>query len=166
MSTLERAIEIAASAHAGQRDKAGLAYILHPLRVMLAVSTPEARIAAVLHDVVEDTSWTLDRLEAEGFDAPILEAVSLLTHEPGSEPPSEDEYLAYVARAGANTIAREVKIADLRDNLDLTRIREPSARDYARLQRYQRALVLLAGYAPPAADPSVAADDGPERVQM
>jgi (p)ppGpp synthase/HD superfamily hydrolase len=65
--TLERAIAIAAEAHAEQVDKAGAPYILHPLRMMLAVTTPVARMAAVLHDVVEDTSVTLEQLRAEGF---------------------------------------------------------------------------------------------------
>src|ERR1700742_4520783 len=74
MSTLERAIVIAAEAHAGQLDKAGAPYILHPLRVMLRVGTAAERIAAVLHDVAEDTPWTLDALAAEGFAAAALAA--------------------------------------------------------------------------------------------
>ena len=74
MATLERALEIAAKAHAGQMDKAGQPYVLHPLRMMLAVTTPEARMAAVLHDVVEDTAVTLEELRDEGFPAAVISA--------------------------------------------------------------------------------------------
>ena len=147
MATLERAIAIAAAAHAGQVDKAGAPYVLHPLRVMLAVATPEQRMAAVLHDVVEDTPWTLAQLAAEGFPAPVLEAVALLTHA-GATPGAEDEYLAYVRRLAAHPIARAVKRADLHDNLDETRIATLTDRDRARLTRYRRALALLDELAP------------------
>ena len=73
VATLERAIAIAAMAHEGQVDKAGMPYVLHPLRMMLSVDTPEARMAAVLHDVVEDTAVTLDQLRAEGFPETVIE---------------------------------------------------------------------------------------------
>lgn len=83
MSTLERAIEIAAAAHAGVPDKAGNPYILHPLRVMMRVSSPAERVVAVLHDVVEDTSWTLQALAAEGFAPDVVAAVDALTKRDG-----------------------------------------------------------------------------------
>ena len=83
MASLERAIEIAAKAHAGQTDKAGQPYILHPLRVMRRVSDTESRIAAVLHDVVEDSEITFDDLRAERFSEPILAALGALTKRPG-----------------------------------------------------------------------------------
>src|SRR3954468_1175894 len=80
MSTLERAIVIAAEGHAGVKDKGGAPYILHPLRMMLALSSPDDRIVAVLHDVCEDCpGWTLDRLKAEGFPDHIIEAVGSAT---------------------------------------------------------------------------------------
>src|SRR6056297_3333643 len=85
MSTLERAIEIAAAGHAGQTDKAGQPYILHPLRVMLSVSSDEERMAAVLHDVLEDTRWTAAALRQEGFSEVVIEAVIALT-KTGGEP--------------------------------------------------------------------------------
>jgi (p)ppGpp synthase/HD superfamily hydrolase len=137
MATLERAIEIAAKAHAGQVDKAGQPYVLHPLRMMLAVTTPEARIAAVLHDVVEDTAVTLDELRAEGFPASVLEAVEALTKREG------EDYEAFIRRVAPNPIAREVKLADLRDNSDLSRIAEPTERDRERIRKYQRAIAYL-----------------------
>jgi (p)ppGpp synthase/HD superfamily hydrolase len=139
MSTLERAIAIAAEAHAGQVDKAGTPYILHPLRVMLRVRTAPERIAAVLHDVVEDTPWTLEALAAEGFAAEVLSAVEALTRREG------ESYEAFVARAGADPIGRAVKLADLAENMDLTRLDAPSAQDLARLERYRRAVAQLTG---------------------
>lgn len=137
MSTLERAIAIATEAHAGQRDKVGEAYILHPLRVMLAVRTPEERMVGVLHDVVEDSSWTLDALRQEGFSHEVVEAVDAVSRREG------EDYFDFVRRAGANPLARPVKVADLRDNLDLTRIAAPTQQDYDRCERYRQALELL-----------------------
>ena len=106
MSTLERAIAIAAEAHAGQVDKAGQPYILHPLRVLLRVDGHDERIVAALHDVVEDSSVTLERLAAEGFSAEVLVAVAALTKRPG------ESRLEAAHRAAANPIARAVKLAD------------------------------------------------------
>ncbi|MGV3724427.1 MAG: HD domain-containing protein [Actinomycetota bacterium] len=137
MSTLERAIVIAAEAHAGQQDKAGAPYILHPLRVMQHVSTPEARIAAVLHDVVEDSDWTLHALRAEGFSEEVVEAVDAVTRRKG------EDYFDFARRAGEHPIGRQVKLADLRDNLDMSRLPSPTQRDYERIARYQKALQLL-----------------------
>lgn len=139
MSTLERAVAIAAEAHAGQVDKAGEPYLLHPLRVMLAVGSEEARIAAVLHDVVEDTPWTLEQLREEGFSDAVLRAVEGVTRR------EEETYEEFIERAAENPIAAHVKLADIRDNLDLSRIPEPTEKDRERLRRYQAALgVLLA----------------------
>ena len=137
MATLERAIAIAAKAHEGQVDKAGAPYIFHPIRMMLSVGTAEARIAAVLHDVVEDTPITLQELRAEGFPGAVLEAVELLTKREG------EDYEAFIRRVAPNAIAREVKLADLRDNLDLSRIAQPTAKDHQRVEKYQRAVQYL-----------------------
>lgn len=139
MSTLERAIEIAAAAHAGQRDKADCHYILHPLRVMLSVTSVEERIAAVLHDVVEDTDVTLERLRTEGFSQKILDAIDALTKRPG-----ETRFEA-ARRARLNPIARTVKLADNADNLNLYRLSTLSPEDVARMQEYLsvRALLLV-----------------------
>ena len=137
MSTLERAISIAATAHAGQIDKAGRPYILHPLRVMLALDAVDDQIAGVLHDVVEDTEVTLDRLRAEGFSDAILAAVDSVTKRDG------EDYPAFVLRAGANPIGRRVKLADLRDNSDLGRIAHPTEKDRERIVRYRAAIDAL-----------------------
>lgn len=141
MATLERAIAIAAAAHAGQVDKAGQPYILHPLRVMLRVATEHERMAAVLHDVVEDTDVTLHALAAEGFAPEVIAAVEALTKRPG------ESRMQAAERAAANPIARVVKLADNAENIDLSRIANPSATDYARLEEYKlvREALLRAG---------------------
>jgi (p)ppGpp synthase/HD superfamily hydrolase len=137
MSTLERAIAIAAAAHAGQVDKSGAPYILHPLRVMLRLQTDEERIVAVLHDVVEDCDWSIDDLRAEGFSPAVLRGIDSVTKREG------EDYDAFVARAAADPIGRRVKLADLHDNSDPTRIANPTDRDRARLEKYQRAIRFL-----------------------
>ena len=139
MSTLERAICIAAEAHAGQVDKAGQPYILHPLRVMLRLETDEERIAAVLHDVVEDTSVTLEQLEKAGFSRVVLAAVEALTKLPG------EGRMAAAARAAAHRVARNVKLADNAENMDLSRIANPTAKDLARIEEYKQVRRILLG---------------------
>jgi guanosine-3',5'-bis(diphosphate) 3'-pyrophosphohydrolase len=139
MATIERAISIAAEAHAGQFDKANQPYILHPLRVMLRLSTDQQRIAAALHDVVEDTPVTLDRLRSEGFTPEIVAAVEALTKRPG------ETRMQAAARAAANPIARLVKLADNAENMDLSRIKNPTPKDFARLEEYKQVRQLLIG---------------------
>jgi len=151
MSTLERAIAIAATAHAGSTDKAGSPYILHPLRVMMRVDSLEAKMVAVLHDVVEDCrdrGYDFARLEREGFSPAVLAGVRAVTKQEDeegkhSDPGYEEKYLRFVRRAAADPIGRVVKIADLEDNCDLSRIASPSERDLQRLARYRRALELI-----------------------
>jgi len=138
MSTLERAIAIAAEGHAGQVDKAGAPYVLHPLRLMLAVSSIDERIVAVLHDVVEDCQgWTFDRLRQEGFSEAVLTALQSVTKRDG------EAYDDFVLRAAANPIGRRVKLADLRDNSDISRIASPTQRDHERIGKYRRAIALI-----------------------
>ena len=137
MSTLERAIEIAAAAHAGQVDKAGQPYILHPLRVMLRVAGAHERMVAVLHDVLEDTHVTLEQLVEEGFPGEVILAVQALTKHPG------ETRLQAAARAAAHPVARAVKLADNAENMDLSRIAQPTEKDYARLREYEQVRALL-----------------------
>ena len=134
MSTLERAIAIAAKVHEGKVDKAGAPYILHPLRVMLKMATSEERMAAVLHDVVEDSDTTLDDLRNEGFSDAVVDAVDAVTIRTG------ESYDDFVRRAALNPIGRRVKLADLEDNSDLSRIAHPMEEDYERLAKYERAI--------------------------
>jgi GTP diphosphokinase / guanosine-3',5'-bis(diphosphate) 3'-diphosphatase len=134
---LEKAIEIAAKAHAGQPDLAGQPYILHPLRVMFQMTGEYEQITAVLHDVVEDSSVTLDALRSYGFPEPVIEAVDALTKRGG------EKRIEAAKRALLNPIARKVKIADVRDNMDLIRIPNPTAKDLARVEEYKAVLQLL-----------------------
>jgi len=135
---LERAIEIAVEAHEGQIDKGGSPYILHPLRVMMSVDGELEKIVAVLHDVVEDSNWTFEALLAEGFSIEVIEALKSVTKE------SEDEdYDLFIQRAMQNPIGRKVKIADLRDNLDVTRISDITDTDVKRINKYKKALKIL-----------------------
>ncbi|HEX4551038.1 HD domain-containing protein [Pseudomonas sp.] len=135
--TLERAIALAATAHAGQVDKGGAPYILHPLKVMLRMTTLEERIVAVLHDVVEDCGISLDDLRKEGFSEEVLSAIESVTKMPGE--PYED----FVERAAQNPIGRVVKLADLEENSDLSRIASPSWEDLERIEKYRRAIGRL-----------------------
>jgi (p)ppGpp synthase/HD superfamily hydrolase len=140
MSSLERAIQIAVEAHAGQVDKAGEPYILHPLRVMFGLDTDIEKIVGVLHDVVEDCKdkgWSHDRLKEEGFDSNVLDAVRAISKEDG------EDLEAYLKRVESNKLALAVKLKDLKDNMDMTRISNPSTEDLERIKRYTSSLQRL-----------------------
>ena len=137
--TLERAIAIAAEAHAGQKDRAGAPYILHPIRLMIQMDSEDAMMAAVLHDVVENSVWTLDDLRKEGFSNEVLNAVDSLTHR---EKEGED-YWDYIQRAKSDPIAIKVKLADLEDNLNPDRLNEVTKKDEKRFDRYRKAQEML-----------------------
>ena len=142
MTDLERAIALAVETHAGQVDKAGEPYILHPLRVMFSLSSRDERIVGVLHDVVEDGDVSFEDLIKMGFPPVVIDALKAVTKDPEEEG-SDKGYQAFVERAGANPIARQVKIADLLDNLDVTRLGEISEKDSRRMSKYLRALRYL-----------------------
>ena len=125
MCHLEDAIALAALAHRGQVDKAGLPYVLHPIRVMLALDSETERIVGVLHDLIEDTDCSLEDLRHKGFPPEVIGAVDCLTRRPG------EDYDAYVARVRINPVARRVKLADLEDNLDASRLPEITPKDQA-----------------------------------
>lgn len=139
IATIEDAVSIAARAHTGQKDKAGAPYLLHPLRMMMRMDTEAAMMAAVLHDVVEDTEWTLERLREAGFSEEVLEAVDCLTHREG------ESYEKFVERVLTNPLARQVKIADLEDNMNVRRINQLGPKELERLEKYHRAWHVLTG---------------------
>ena len=131
---LDRAKAIATSAHEGQVDKAGKPYIEHPMRVMNMGKTVEEKIAGVLHDVVEDSDWTFEMLEKEGIPKDVLDALRCVTKL------SEDEdYDHFIERVKTNPLAVKVKLNDLKDNMDITRLGEVTEKDLARLNKYIRA---------------------------
>lgn len=142
MSNLERAIAIAVEIHSGQTDKAGQPYILHPLRVMFSLSSEDERIVGVLHDVVEDGELTFQDLEAEGFSDRVIDGLMAVTKQPDEEG-SDEGYQAFARRAGADPVGRRVKIADLLDNLDVTRLNRITEKDSKRMSRYLNALQTL-----------------------
>lgn len=132
MATLGRAISIAAQAHQEQKDKAGAPYILHPIRMMLRMNSDVEMMAAILHDVVEDTDWTLDGLRQEGFSEEVVQAVECLTHRDG------ETYDQFLERVTSNPIARKVKLADLEDNMDVKRIQHLVEKDIERIKKYHQ----------------------------
>ena len=137
MATLEQAISLAAKQHEGQVDKANAPYILHPLRVMLNVPTIEHKIVAVLHDILEDTETTIEDLYQFGFQEHIIDSIVALTKKQG------ETRLEAAQRARQNPIARVVKLADINDNMDLSRISSPTSKDFERLNEYQQVRDIL-----------------------
>ena len=136
MATIEKAIVIATVAHAGILDKAGQPYILHPLRVMAYLKSDEKqieekRIVAILHDVIEDTPMTYEALIAYGFSEVIIEALKSVTKIEG------ESKMDAAKRTINNPIGRSVKLADLKDNMDLRRIKNPTEKDMERNEKYK-----------------------------
>lgn len=137
---LEKCIEFAKKAHKGQKDKGGNDYILHPLRLMEAVETTDEKITAVLHDILEDTSYTAgDLWRLLNLPDEIIDALKLLTRRRG------DNYMDYIKKLSGNPLAVAVKAADLRDNMNLERLSEVTERDLKRCEKYREALIFLTG---------------------
>jgi (p)ppGpp synthase/HD superfamily hydrolase len=136
-SMLDKAISLAVAAHSGQKDKYGSPYILHPIRLMVKTCSEEEMITAILHDVVEDTDWTLEGLEAEGFSHNIIEALDCLTRR------DDETYEAYIERSALNPLARKIKLADLEDNMDMKRMKTIDSESVGRLARYHNAWIRL-----------------------
>ena len=135
---LERAILIAVTAHTGQKDRGGKPYILHPLNVMMRVETEEEKIVGILHDLVEDTNWSFEMLREEGFSPTVIEALESVTKYSENE-----DYDEFVQRSSNNKIGRRVKIADLQENLDITRVGDLAKEDIKRINKYKKALRTL-----------------------
>ncbi|GGA10791.1 hypothetical protein GCM10008018_65090 [Paenibacillus marchantiophytorum] len=137
MSTLTKAIFIAAKAHDGQTDKGGNPYILHPIRLASKAETTEESIVAVLHDVVEDSDITLFDLKKEGFSSSIIEALDCLTRR------ADESYAQFIQRIKLNPLATQVKLLDLEDNSNISRIPNPTDSDYERMDTYKQAIAAL-----------------------
>ena len=141
MNLLEKAISVALEAHENIVTRSGRPYILHPLRLMLQMDSEEEMITAVLHDVVEDSEFTLDDLAAMGFPDPVLDALALLTHDK-----EKSSYENYILALKQNPLAVRVKLADLTHNMDIRRLPTPlRRRDLDRLAKYRRAWKTLTG---------------------
>jgi (p)ppGpp synthase/HD superfamily hydrolase len=137
MNFLEKAISIAVNAHSGLTDKGGSPYILHPLRLMLKFSKEDEMIVAVLHDVIEDTEIAITDLINLGFSDRVINALRLLTKNPS------ETYQQYIENISTNDLARKIKIEDLKDNMDISRLPEISPKDLERLAKYHRAVKTL-----------------------
>ena len=136
---LQRAIEIALEAHKGALDKGGNPYILHPLRLMLQMDSEEEMVVAILHDVVEDSEkWSFDKLHKEGFSKKIINSLRSVTKENENE-----DYEKFIDRSVKDKIGRKVKIADISDNLDISRLKEVTDKDILRINKYKKALEKL-----------------------
>lgn len=130
---LEKAIQIATQAHKGQKDKAGAPYILHLLRVMQKGTTEEEKICGILHDLIEDTEWTFEDLQKEGFSDNILQALQHITKQPG------ERYAHFIERVSRHPLSIKVKLNDLEDNLNITRLSKITPEDTDRLNQYLQA---------------------------
>ncbi|MBL1225376.1 HD domain-containing protein [Enterococcus sp. BWR-S5] len=131
------ALEIAKEAHKDQKDKAGVDYIQHPIFVASLVDSEEEKAAALLHDVIEDSDFTLSDLLERGVPGEVLQAVSILTKS------KQLSYQQYLERVKSNELARKVKLADLRHNSDISRIQNPSEIDFERIKKYNAAIEYL-----------------------
>lgn len=134
---LEKALAIATKAHAGQTDKAGAAYIFHPIRVSCRCFTDEEKIVALLHDTIEDTNVTADYLLSEGFPRNIVDSILSVTRN------ENESYEDFIKRCHLNPIGRQVKLHDLEDNMDISRLPQVTEKDLARLNKYIEAYRYL-----------------------
>ena len=134
---LERAIKLAEKYHEGQFDKGGSQYIEHPLRVMEAVESLEEKILAVLHDVLEDCQVSKDELIKEGIPKYLVEKLEILCKG------KNEKYFDYIDRIKADKSTINVKLSDLRDNMNLQRLKEITEKDIKRLEKYKKAKAIL-----------------------
>lgn len=133
----KKAQRLCFEAHKDQKDKSGLPYVFHPFHLAEQMQDEETTIVALLHDVVEDTPYSLEDLREAGFSEAVVEAVSLMTHDDGAE------YMDYVRKIKQNPIAKAVKLADLRHNSDLSRLDEITDKALKRREKYLEAIKIL-----------------------
>ena len=133
----KKALKLCFEAHKEQIDKSGMPYAFHPFHLAEQMQDEESTIVALLHDVIEDTEYTLDDLRKMGFNDSVLAAINLMTHEDGVP------YMDYVEKIKANLVAKTVKLADLRHNSDMTRLDVVTPRDQERAEKYLAAINLL-----------------------
>lgn len=135
----KKAMKLCFAAHKDQVDKSGMPYVFHPFHLAEQMTTEETTVVALLHDVVEDTSYTLEDIAAMGFPKSVTDALTLLPHDDAVS------YMEYVTAIKHNSIAKDVKLADLKHNSDLTRLDYVDAKALQRLEKYRKAIELLSG---------------------
>ena len=133
----KKALKISFKVHKDQVDKAGLPYIFHPFYLANKMDDEYSICVALLHDVIEDGNYTVEDLIKEGLPSEVVEAVKLLTHL------KEDSYFDYINKMKLNSLARKVKIEDLKHNLDLSRLNEITNKDLERIEKYKKAIFIL-----------------------
>ncbi len=133
------ALKLCFQAHKDQVDKSGMPYVFHPFHLAEQMQTEETTVVALLHDVVEDTLYTIQDLRRMGFPDAVITAIELMTHD------DETPYLEYVARMRGNPIACAVKLADLRHNSDLSRLDTVDEKAFVRAEKYKKAIAILEG---------------------
>ena len=133
----EKAMQIAIKVHGGQVDKGGRSYINHPIRVSENCCSDEEKIVALLHDTIEDGDITAEYLLMQGFPHDIVDAIMSVTR------CKDESYFDFIQRCKGNPIGRRVKIADLKDNMDITRLKELTEKDIERLKKYHKAYKIL-----------------------
>lgn len=137
---LNDATEIMVRAHRNQVDKAGQPYILHPMRIAVKCERPSQKIVALLHDVLEDSDMTPEILRERGFSDYIIDGILAVTRKPG------ESYDEFIIRCSLHPLGRYVKILDLEDNLNVTRLTELTPSDTARINKYLRAIRFLKSF--------------------
>ena len=133
----KKALKLCFAAHKDQTDKSGMPYVFHPFHLAEQMPDEDTTIVALLHDVIEDTPYTLDDLRARGFNEQVLDALALMTHD------KRIPYMDYVAKIKGNKIARTVKLADLKHNSDLSRLYNVDEKAMKRIEKYRQAIALL-----------------------
>ena len=133
----KKALKLSFTAHKDQTDKSGMPYVFHPFHLAEQMPDEETTIVALLHDVVEDTPYTLDDLREMGFSEKVLAALTLMTHD------KSIPYMDYVAKIKENKIAMTVKLADLKHNSDLSRLYNVDEKAMKRIEKYRQAIALL-----------------------
>lgn len=133
----KKALKLCFAAHKDQTDKSGMPYVFHPFHLAEQMPDEDTTIVALLHDVIEDTPYTLDDLRAMGFNEQVLDALALMTHD------KRIPYMDYVAKIKGNKIARTVKLADLKHNSDLSRLYNVDEKAMKRIDKYRQAIALL-----------------------
>lgn len=133
----KKAMKICFDAHQYQKDKSGLPYVFHPFHLAEQMKTEETTIVALLHDVIEDTNYTIEDISKAGFSNEITEALLLMTHD------DKVDYFDYVKKIKHNPIARAVKLADLEHNSDLSRLDTVDEKAIKRYNKYKEAIELL-----------------------
>lgn len=131
------ALKLCFKAHHNQVDKSGIPYVFHPFHLAEQMDTEESIVVALLHDVVEDTDYTLDDLREMGFGDAVIRALTLMTHDPVVP------YMDYVKAIGTNPLATKVKLADLRHNSDLGRLDVIDKKALSRVEKYSKAINYL-----------------------